>query len=58
MEPLIQAQRTIVEHLPLFLQLRRRHWTGLETFLDQSHLTRPAFFLLRALEEETARGQP
>ena len=57
MEPLLEARRTIVEHLPLFLQLRRRQWTGLETFLDQSHLTRPAFFLLRALEEETVPGQ-
>ncbi len=58
MEPLVQARRAILESLPLFLQLRRRHWTGLQTFLDQSHLTRPAFFLLRALEEETIPEQP
>src|SRR5258707_5584268 len=58
MEPLLQARRTIVEHLPLFLQLRRRDWTGLDTFLDQRHLTRSAFFLVRALEEETLPGQP
>lgn len=51
------ARRTIVEQLPLFLQLRRRKWTGLQTFLDASHLPRPAFFLLRALEGETVKGQ-
>lgn len=58
MEPLVQARRAIVESLPLFLQIRRRHWTGLQTFLDQGHLTRPAFSLLRALEEETILEQP
>jgi N-formylmaleamate deformylase len=52
-----ETRRTIVEHLPLFLQIRRRHWTGLQTFLDQSHLTRSTFSLLRALEEETAPEQ-
>src|SRR5260221_952379 len=58
MEPLLQAQRTLVEHLPLFLQLRRRHWTELQAFLDHCHLTHSAFSLLRALEEETLPGQP
>ena len=58
METLMAARRTIVEQLSLFLQLRRRKWTELETFLDACHLTRPAFSLLRALEGETARGQP
>lgn len=57
MEPLMAARRVIVEHLSLFLQLRRRHWTGLQTFLDERHLTRPAFSLLRALEGETVPGQ-
>lgn len=57
METLIVMRRTIVEQLSLFLQLRRRKWTGLQTFLDESHLTRPAFSLLRALEGETVRGQ-
>lgn len=51
------ARRTIVEQLPLFLQLRRRKWKGLQTFLDESRLPRPAFFLLRALEGETVQGQ-
>src|SRR5690348_15440455 len=58
MEPLMQTRRTIVEHLSLFLQLRRRHWTGLQAFLDQGHLTRSACSLLRALKEETIPGQP
>src|SRR5260221_4571296 len=57
METLMAARRTIVEQLPLFLQLRRRKWTELQTFLDECHLTRPAFSLLRALEGETVRGQ-
>jgi hypothetical protein len=57
MKTLIAMRRTIVEQLSLFLQLRRRKWTGLQTFLDESHLTRPAFSLLRALEGETVRGQ-
>lgn len=57
METLIAARRTIVEHLPVFLQLRRRKWTGLQDFLDESQLTRPVFFLLRALEGETVSGQ-
>lgn len=58
MEPLLEARRTIVEHLSLFLQLRRRHWSELDAILDQHHLTRPAFSLLRALEGETVPGQP
>ncbi len=57
MEPLMEARRTIVEHLSLFLQIRRRHWTGLQTLLDQIHLSRSAFSLLRALEGETVPGQ-
>jgi hypothetical protein len=57
METLMSARRTIVGQLPLFLQLRRRKWTELQTFLDECHLTRPAFSLLRALEGETVRGQ-
>ncbi|SRR6266851_924389 len=57
METLMAARRTIVEQLSLFLQLRRREWTELQTFLDECHLTRPAFSLLRALEGETVRGQ-
>ncbi|HEX4207154.1 MAG TPA: hypothetical protein VHZ51_23735 [Ktedonobacteraceae bacterium] len=57
MKTLIAMRRTIVEQLSLFLRLRRRKWTGLQTFLDESHLTRPAFSLLRALEGETVRGQ-
>src|SRR5260370_12578413 len=57
METLMAARRTIVEQLSLFLQVRRRKWTELETFLDECHLTRPAFSLLRALEGETVRGQ-
>lgn len=57
METLMAARHTIIEQLPLFLQLRRRKWKGLQTLLDESHLTRPAFFLLRALEGETVRGQ-
>jgi hypothetical protein len=51
------AQHIIVEQLSLFLQLRRRKWTGLQPLLDENHLTRPMFFLLRALEGETARGE-
>jgi hypothetical protein len=57
METLTTARHTIVEQLPLFLQLRRRKWMGLQAFLDESHLTRPTFSLLRALEGETVRGQ-
>jgi hypothetical protein len=57
METLTVARHTIVEQLSLFLQVRRRRWTGLQAFLDESHLTRPAFFLLRALEGETIKGQ-
>src|SRR6266567_7058758 len=57
METLTVARHTIVEQLPLFLQVRRRRWTGLQAFLDESHLTHPAFFLLRALEGETIKGQ-
>jgi hypothetical protein len=57
METLMAARRTIVEQLPLFLQLRRRKWTEFQTLLDECHLTRPAFSLLRALEGETVRGQ-
>ncbi len=57
MEPLMQARRTIVEDLSLFLQIRRRDWSGLEAVLQQTHLTRPAFSLLRALEGETVPGQ-
>ncbi|GCE12392.1 helix-turn-helix domain-containing protein [Tengunoibacter tsumagoiensis] len=57
METLIVARRTIVEQLSLFLTLRRRKWTELRPFLDEYRLTRPAFFLLRALEGETVRGQ-
>ena len=57
METLIAVRCTIVEQLSLFLQLRRRKWTGLQTFLDESHLTGPAFSQLRALEGETVRGQ-
>lgn len=51
------ARRTLVAQLPLFLQIRRRKWTGLPTFLAESHLDRPAFFLLRALTDETVSGQ-
>ncbi len=57
METLTAARQTIVEQLPLFLQLRRRKWTGLQAFLDEGHLTRPTFALLRAMEGETVRGQ-
>jgi hypothetical protein len=57
METLTAARHMIVEQLPLFLQLRRRRWTGLQALLDVSHLTRPAFSLLRAVEGETRRGQ-
>src|SRR5260370_26735488 len=57
METLMAARRTIVEQLSLFLQVRRRKWTELETFLDECHLTRPAFSLLRRVEGETVRGQ-
>ncbi|HTK11785.1 MAG TPA: hypothetical protein VL485_31725 [Ktedonobacteraceae bacterium] len=57
METLTDVRRSIVEQLPLFLQLRRRTWTGFQIYIDESHLTRPAFSLLRALEGETVRGQ-
>ncbi len=52
-----QAHHIIVEHLSLFLQLRRRQWKELDTFLQESSLTRPAFFLLRALEGETVSAE-
>lgn len=57
METLAVVRHTIVEQLSLFLQLRRRKWAGLQTLLDENHLTRSAFSLLRALEGETIRGQ-
>src|SRR5260370_26293561 len=57
METLRAARRTRVGQLSLFLQGRRRKWTELQAFLDECHLSRPAFSLLRALEGETVRGQ-
>lgn len=57
METLTVARHTIVEQLPLFLQRRRRKWTGLQALLDENRLTRPTFSLLRAVEGETLRGQ-
>ncbi len=57
METFVAARRAIVEQLSLFLQLRRRRWRGLQTLLDEYHLTRPEFFLLRALEGETESRQ-
>ncbi|HEX6292344.1 MAG TPA: hypothetical protein VFZ66_24365 [Herpetosiphonaceae bacterium] len=49
-------RRALVELLPQFLMRRRRGWTGLQALVDQSRLTRPALFLLRALVEEADPG--
>ena len=56
MQTRITAQQAIAQQIPLFLQLRRRRWTGLQAFIDESHLTRPAFLLLRSLEEAAMQG--
>jgi hypothetical protein len=53
---LTDHRRTLLDLLPQFLRRRRSGWGGLPTLLQESQLTRPAFFLLRAIVEETDPG--
>ena len=49
-------RRALVDLLPQFLMRRRRGWGGLSPLLAEARLARPAFFLLRAIYEETDAG--
>jgi hypothetical protein len=55
---LTDDRRRLVDLLPQFLKRRRSGFGrgGLQALLEESRLTRPAFFLLRAIVEETDPG--
>lgn len=49
-------RRALVDLFPQFLMRRRRGWDALAPLLAEARLARPAFFLLRAIYEETDPG--